>query len=81
VIFVGLIVMQLTSTRLVAADRVFPLYKHLFPPAYAPTLSFVGLPWKIVPFPLYELQSRWVARLLSDRVQLPSVNDMMARIL
>ena len=65
---------------MITHDRVFPLYKHLFPPAYAPTLSFVGLPWKIVPFPLYELQARWVARLLSGRVQLPSIDDMMVRL-
>ena len=59
--------------------RVSPLYKHLFPPRHAPSLSFVGLPWKIVPFPLYELQSRWVARLLSGRVQLPPVDVMEVR--
>ena len=26
---------------------VGPLYKHLFPPALAPTLSFIGLPWMV----------------------------------
>jgi len=30
-------------------NRVGPLYKHVFPPALAPWLSFVGLPWKVVP--------------------------------
>lgn len=28
-------------------NRVGPLYKHVFPPALAPGLSFVGLPWKV----------------------------------
>lgn len=28
-------------------NRVGPLYKHVFPPALAPSLSFVGLPWKV----------------------------------
>lgn len=28
-------------------NRVGPLYQHIFPPAAAPTLSFVGLPWKV----------------------------------
>lgn len=28
-------------------NRVGPLYKHIFPPAFAPSLSFVGLPWKV----------------------------------
>ena len=34
---------------IVAVDdnRVGPLYKHIFPPALAPWLSFVGLPWKV----------------------------------
>ncbi len=39
-----------------------PLYKHMFPPALAPSLSFVGLPWKIVPFPQMELQAKLIAR-------------------
>ncbi|TQE12760.1 hypothetical protein C1H46_001633 [Malus baccata] len=29
-------------------NRVGPLYKHIFPPSLAPTLSFVGLPWKMM---------------------------------
>ena len=28
-------------------NRVGPLYQHVFPPVAAPTLSFVGLPWKV----------------------------------
>lgn len=28
-------------------NRVGPLFQHVFPPALAPTLSFVGLPWKV----------------------------------
>ncbi|CAB4279603.1 unnamed protein product [Prunus armeniaca] len=47
-------------------NRVGPLYKHVFPPALAPSLSFVGLPWKVVPFPQFELQSKWIAGLLSN---------------
>ncbi|KAM6587619.1 hypothetical protein CsatA_010224 [Cannabis sativa] len=58
-------------------NRVGPLYKHVFPPALAPRLSFVGLPWKVIPFPLCELQSKWIAGLLSDRFDLPSQEEMM----
>ena len=55
-----------------AADgRVAPLYQHVVPPALAPTLSFVGLPWKTLPFPQMELQAKWVARVLSVRAALP----------
>jgi len=28
-------------------NRVGPLYNHVFPPKYAPNLSFVGLPMKV----------------------------------
>lgn len=30
--------------------RFGPLYKHIFPPALAPKLSFVGIPWKVFMF-------------------------------
>ncbi|XVE65043.1 hypothetical protein DITRI_Ditri07aG0150400 [Diplodiscus trichospermus] len=40
-------------------NRVGPLYKHIFPPALAPCLAFVGIPRKIAPFRLYEIQSKW----------------------
>ncbi|KAK3170395.1 hypothetical protein Dsin_000173 [Dipteronia sinensis] len=56
---------------------VGPLYKHVFPPVFAPWLSFVGLPWKVVPFPLCELQCKWIAGNLSGRLALPSQEEMM----
>ncbi|KAL3334873.1 hypothetical protein AABB24_031210 [Solanum stoloniferum] len=59
---------------------VGPLYKHVFPPAFAPSLSFVGLPWKVIPFFLCELQSKWIAGVLSGRISLPSKEDMNADI-
>lgn len=64
----------------VCARRVGPLYQHVFPPAAAPTLSFVGLPWKVVPFCQYELQSKWIARCLSGRALLPDPAAMRADI-
>ncbi|KFK40585.1 hypothetical protein AALP_AA2G015000 [Arabis alpina] len=60
--------------------RVGPLYKHIFPPTLAPSLSFVGIPWKVLPFPVFELQSKWVAGVLSGRITLPSKEDMMVEI-
>jgi thioredoxin reductase len=59
---------------------VGPLYEHVFPPVLAPSLSFVGLPWKVVPFPLCELQSRWIAKTLSGKAHLPSENDMIEAV-
>ena len=67
-----------TSWR--ALCRVEHLYQHVFPPHLAPSISFVGLPWKVVPFAQYELQAQWIARVLSGRVRLPSRQDMHAHI-
>ncbi|KAK6158011.1 hypothetical protein DH2020_005325 [Rehmannia glutinosa] len=61
-------------------NRVGPLYKHIFPPTLAPWLSFVGLPWKVVPFPLFEFQNKWIAGVLSGRIPLESKEEMMADI-
>lgn len=61
----------------VGDNRVGPLYKHVFPPSLAPWVSFVGLPWKVIPFPLVELQSKWIAGILSGRIALPSQEEMI----
>ncbi len=51
------------------APRAVPP-QHLMPPALAPGLSFIGLPWKVVPFPQFELQARLVARWVPCRTGL-----------
>ncbi|XP_047062090.1 flavin-containing monooxygenase FMO GS-OX5-like [Lolium rigidum] len=56
---------------------VRPLYKHVFPPQLAPHVSFIGLPFSSILFPLFQLQSTWVARVLSGRIELPSQDNMM----
>uniref|UniRef100_A0ACD5WGC5 Uncharacterized protein n=1 Tax=Avena sativa TaxID=4498 RepID=A0ACD5WGC5_AVESA len=58
-------------------NRVGPLYKHVFPPHLAPHISFIGLSLKALVFPLLQLQSNWVAGVLSGRIELPSQEDMM----
>ncbi|OQU92170.1 hypothetical protein SORBI_3001G303750 [Sorghum bicolor] len=65
------------STITVDDNHVNPLYKHVFPPEVAPQLSFIGLPLKAIPFPLVELQSKWVAGVLSGWIKLPSKEEMM----
>jgi len=57
-------------------NRVSVLYKHVFPPRLGPTLSFVGLPWKVVPFPQFQLQAQWIGACLNGSVQLPCADDM-----
>ncbi|XP_059651575.1 flavin-containing monooxygenase FMO GS-OX5-like [Cornus florida] len=61
-------------------NRVGPLYKHVFPPQLGPFLSFVGLPFRIIIFGMVELQSKWIAHVLSGKVSLPSKEEMLADV-
>ncbi|PHU14697.1 Flavin-containing monooxygenase FMO GS-OX-like 3 [Capsicum chinense] len=61
-------------------NRVGPLYKDIFPPAFALSLSFFGLLGKLLGFPRCELQSKWIAGILSGRISLLSKKDMIADI-
>ncbi|RLN34081.1 flavin-containing monooxygenase FMO GS-OX-like 8 [Panicum miliaceum] len=61
-------------------NRVGPLFEHTFPPALAPSLSFLGVPMRIfVPWFL-EAQARWTARVLSGRTALPPEDDMLRAV-
>ncbi|EXB37532.1 Flavin-containing monooxygenase FMO GS-OX-like 3 [Morus notabilis] len=62
----------------VEENRVGPLYNHVFPPSLAPWLSFIGIPIKGLLFDTMELQSKWIARVLSGKLMLPSEEEMMA---
>jgi thioredoxin reductase len=57
---------------------VWPLYHDLLH-ADHPTLAFVGIPFKVVPFPLFEVQARWFARLLSGVFELPDPESRRAQ--
>ncbi|KAJ1700106.1 hypothetical protein LUZ63_008618 [Rhynchospora breviuscula] len=61
-------------------NQVGPLYKHVFSPRYGPYLSFVGITWATIIFLTSELQSKWVARVLSGKCTLPSENEMMSSV-
>ncbi|KAF3352519.1 hypothetical protein VdG1_08970 [Verticillium dahliae VDG1] len=43
-----------------------------------PTLAFVGIPQRIVPFPIAEAQTAWVARLWAGRLAVPPTEEMRA---
>ncbi|KAK9716421.1 hypothetical protein RND81_06G231800 [Saponaria officinalis] len=58
-------------------NRVGPLYKHVFPPALAPGIAFVGIPNFVITSLHFELQSKWIAGILSERISLPSEEEMM----
>ncbi|EME80384.1 uncharacterized protein MYCFIDRAFT_156146 [Pseudocercospora fijiensis CIRAD86] len=57
--------------------RVENLYHHLFY-RQRPTLSFLVLTQKVIPFAFAEVQSALVARVLSGRLTLPSEEEMRA---
>ena len=65
-----------SSAIAVEDNRVGPLYEHMFHPALGASLSFIGLCWRVVPFPQFELQAAFVAAALSGRAKLPSAHAM-----
>ncbi|CAI9106294.1 OLC1v1005420C2 [Oldenlandia corymbosa var. corymbosa] len=58
-------------------NRVGPLYKHMFPPQLAPTLSFVGIPNRANNFLMMQIQAEWVVCVLSGKAFLPSKEEML----
>ena len=56
-------------------DRVQHLYQHIWYIA-DPTLVFVGLPYKIIPFRTVEGQTAVISRVWSHRLELPSKMEM-----
>ena len=52
------------------------LYLHLIHAAF-PTMSFIGIPMRIVPFPLFDRQVRFVLATLDGTVRLPSTDEML----
>ena len=52
-------------------NRVRGLYRQLLA-IDRPTLALIGLPFRIVPFPLFQRQARWFAFLLARRFALPA---------
>lgn len=57
--------------------RVLGSYKHLFCNAH-PSLAFTALPQKVIPFPISEAQSAIIARVWSNRLELPERKAMDA---
>lgn len=59
---------------------VLNVYQHVFCND-EPSLSFVGLPWSVVPFHLFLLQAKWIASVYAGESSLPSKaerNDWLA---
>ncbi|KAI0575561.1 flavin dependent monooxygenase [Pyrenophora tritici-repentis] len=60
-----------------SGERVEGTYKHLFN-AVRPTLCFLALPQRVIPFPLAEAQAAVVARVYAGRLTLPPTATMQA---
>ena len=52
------------------------LYKHLLY-IEEPTLAFLGVPQRVVPFPIAEAQAAFAARIWAGRLPLPSRTEML----
>ncbi|XP_047480709.1 flavin-containing monooxygenase FMO GS-OX-like 2 isoform X3 [Penaeus chinensis] len=54
---------------------VKPLYKHLIHSTF-PSLAFIGIPFQICPFPLFDFQVRLCTKVLCGELILPSKKEM-----
>ncbi len=68
-----------TSLVKVENNWVTPLYRDIVAPTDT-TLAFIGLPFHVIPFPLFEYQAKWWVNALSGNNSLPSVDVMMKGI-
>jgi thioredoxin reductase len=64
-----------TITRSTDRKKVRNLYQHLFSIDHDARLCFVGLPFSVVPFPLFAIQCEWIAQVYSGKVSLPSKEE------
>ena len=65
--------------RLDPGDDGFYLYRHIVNPN-VPTLFFIGRAATITCILTFSLQARWLANVLSGKVQLPAAEDMRQNI-
>ncbi|KAK4309372.1 hypothetical protein Pmani_018989 [Petrolisthes manimaculis] len=61
----------------VSRGQVTPLYRHIHN-VLLPSMAFIGIPVQICPFPFFDTQVRYVTKVLTGKVSLPSPKDMEA---
>lgn len=54
--------------------QVRGLYRLLLANEY-PSVAFVGLPYSVVPFPIFYLQAKWISSLISGKAKLPPLEE------
>jgi hypothetical protein len=57
-------------------NYISALYRDILPPSH-PTLGMIGLPFLVVPFPLYAMQAKWFASHLDRDFQMPDKSHML----
>ena len=63
-------VVEKSIVSTIGSDKIVgPLFQHLFA-CKDPTLAFVGLNFKVVPFPFSELQVEWLAKVYAGEMPL-----------
>lgn len=67
----------LSDAIIVDDNWVKPLYQQLLH-IHHPTLAFIGIPLRVIPFPLFQMQARWFSHLLCGDFTLPPVDEMQA---
>ncbi|CAF0983508.1 unnamed protein product [Didymodactylos carnosus] len=58
---------------------LYPLYRHMFN-VNQYSLFYLVLPSLVVPFPLAELQTHLIARILKHEIKLPTTNEILQKI-
>jgi aliphatic glucosinolate S-oxygenase len=58
-------------------NLVHGLHQHILL-AKRPTLAFIGLPYLVIPFPLFLIQSQWLNAVLTGQLQLPDAPQLIA---
>jgi thioredoxin reductase len=73
--------LQVDQNRLLQNHYVYPLYKQIFHANFPNgTLSFLCIPYGVIQFPLAELQTHLIARVLDEKISLPSRDEMIYEI-
>ncbi|EFA05901.1 senecionine N-oxygenase [Tribolium castaneum] len=60
-------------------NYVHPLYKQIIS-IENPTLAFLGIPFKVCPFPLFDIQVRFFLATLTGHFKLPKKEDMLQEL-
>jgi hypothetical protein len=70
----------ITSETVSVDDNwVNPLYQDIVPPTDN-TLGFIGLPYQIIPFPMFEMQAKWFVKQLVSEFTLDDLPTRVAKV-